>query len=70
MSGLNGRDLAENLCRTRPDMKTLFVSGYTADAVIRHGVLEAGVAYLHKPFNPESLAQKVRQTLDTPREDR
>jgi response regulator RpfG family c-di-GMP phosphodiesterase len=42
----------------------LFVSGYTDDAIIRHGILEPGIAFLQKPFSPESLARKVRELLD------
>src|SRR5216110_1072493 len=64
MPGLSGRQLADRLARLRPDTKVLYVSGYTDDAVVRHGVLEAGIAYLQKPFTIDSLARKVREVLD------
>jgi two-component system, cell cycle sensor histidine kinase and response regulator CckA len=64
MPGLNGRELAIRLVASRPDIKTLFVSGYTADAIGQHGILDAGVAFLPKPFTPHDLLRKVRQTLD------
>ena len=64
MPGMSGRQLADRLARLRPDTKVLYVSGYTDDAVVRHGVLEAGIAYLQKPFTIDSLARKVREVLD------
>jgi two-component system, cell cycle sensor histidine kinase and response regulator CckA len=68
MPQMNGRELADLLLRTRPETKVLYVSGYTDDAMLRHGVLGADVEFLQKPFTPESLAQKVRSVLDaTPR---
>src|SRR5882762_1119115 len=64
MPNLNGRDLAALFAQTRPTTKVLFMSGYTDDAIVRHGILEEGLAYLQKPFTPESLARKVRAVLD------
>jgi two-component system, cell cycle sensor histidine kinase and response regulator CckA len=64
MPGINGRALAEQLAPLRPELKVLFLSGYTDDAVIRHGGLEAGKAFLQKPFTPDALARKVREVMD------
>src|SRR5207244_738720 len=64
MPQVGGRELAERLAVTRPEMKVLFVSGYTDDAVVRHGVLETEMAFLQKPFTPSALAKKVREVLD------
>jgi CheY-like chemotaxis protein len=66
MPGLSGRQVADQLKQLRPDTRVLYASGYTDDAVVRHGVLEAGIAYLQKPFTSGSLARKVRETLDRP----
>lgn len=67
MPGMGGRRLAEELTRHHPEVKVLYASGYTDDAVVRHGVLESAVAYLQKPYTAESLARKVRQVLESPR---
>ncbi len=64
MPGLNGRELANRLAGLRPDAKVIFMSGYTDDAVTRHGVLEPGSAYVQKPFTPDAIARKVREVLD------
>jgi two-component system, cell cycle sensor histidine kinase and response regulator CckA len=63
MPHLGGRELAEELLTIRPDVKVLFVSGYTDDAIVRHGV-GAEYAFLQKPFTPAGLAKKVREVLD------
>lgn len=66
MPRLGGRELAEELAALRPDMKVLFMSGYTDDEIVRHGVLRAQTAFIQKPFAPSELARKVREVLDTP----
>jgi PAS domain S-box-containing protein len=64
MPGMTGRELAAALEAERPGLRVLFMSGYTDDTVVRYGVLEAGLAYLQKPFAAEALARKVREVLD------
>ena len=60
----SGREVAEELAGTRPEMKVLYISGYTDDAVLRSGVLAEATAFLEKPFTSVRLAHKVRQVLD------
>ena len=67
MPRAGGRELAERLLTVRRDTRVLYMSGYTDDSVVRHGILEGGVAYLQKPFSPEGLARKVREVLDAPK---
>lgn len=64
------RDLSEGISRLRPRMKCLFMSGYTADVIARHGILEKGVAFIQKPFTFSDLSLKVRETLDGARHPR
>jgi PAS domain S-box-containing protein len=64
MPGMSGREVGRTLGTSRPEMKVLYLSGYTDDSVVRHGVLQAGVEFLQKPFTADVLARKVRDVLD------
>jgi two-component system cell cycle sensor histidine kinase/response regulator CckA len=65
MPGTSGRELAEQIQVLRPDISILYMSGYTDDVVIRRGVLEAGMAFIQKPFGAEDLVRRVRDVLDS-----
>ena len=65
---MGGKVMAEWLKATYPDLKILFTSGYTDEAISHHGVLETGVEFLPKPYTPAGLARKVRRLLDEKRQ--
>jgi PAS domain S-box-containing protein len=64
MPRMSGRELAENVALIRPETRILYMSGFTDDAIVRHGVLDDGVFFIQKPFSPDALALKVRTVLD------
>ncbi len=63
MPGLNGRQLADEMLKVKPDLKVLFTSGYTENAIIHHGRLDAGVLLLAKPYRKSDLAMMIRKAL-------
>src|SRR2546425_1245113 len=64
MPDMNGRELSQRLTQVRPTIKTLYLSGYTDDAILHHGVLQEGVAFLQKPFSLGVLARKIRDVIE------
>jgi len=64
LPGISGREVARKVSAHRPDIKVLYTSGYTPDAIVHHGVLEAGLHFIQKPFTIETLASKVRAVLN------
>ncbi len=64
MPGMSGRELVQVLCKERPELKVLYISGYTEDIVLRRGVIDERLPLLTKPFTPSQLAHQVRRTLD------
>ncbi len=63
MPEMNGKELSKKLCEKCPGLRTIFMSGYTANAIAHHGVLDGGVNFVQKPFSQESLAAKVKEVL-------
>jgi YesN/AraC family two-component response regulator len=66
MPEMNGRLLVERVSEIRPEMKFLYVSGYTANMLFRNGVPEEGVNFIHKPFQIREIALKIREILEEP----
>ncbi len=64
MPGMNGRQLAQRISSTKPDVKVLFMSGYTSDVITKRGVLDEGMHFMSKPFTRNDLARKLRELLD------
>jgi len=64
MPGMSGRKLVDRLKVIHPEMKILYMSGYTDNAILHHGILEPGTNFIQKPFTVESLPRKVREVLD------
>ena len=69
LPAMGGRELAQELSALRPEMKVVFMSGYTDDAVVRHGVFTSTMRFLQKPFTLIGMARKVREALDAPMTD-
>ena len=69
MPGISGRQMVDQIWSWRPDIKVLYMSGYTEEAIDHHGFSETKAAFLQKPFTPEALARKVREVLDTGEDD-
>jgi signal transduction histidine kinase/ActR/RegA family two-component response regulator len=68
MPGMNGKDLARKIAQLFPNLKILFMSGYTANLIAHHGVLDRGVEFIQKPFSRQDLAQKIRDVLNGSKE--
>ena len=66
MPGVSGPELTRQLVQLRPSLKVIYMSGYTDDAIVHHGILNPGIAFLHKPFSSETLRKKIREVLDEP----
>ncbi len=64
MPGMSGRQLVERLREIHPEARPLYMSGYTDNAILHHGVLEKGIDFIQKPFTLEALTKKVRKVLD------
>jgi two-component system cell cycle sensor histidine kinase/response regulator CckA len=63
LPGGSARDIARQLVVTRPSLRVLYMSGYTDDAIVQHGVHEPGLAFIQKPFSGDGLVQRIREVL-------
>jgi len=63
MPGAGGREIARHICGKRSETQVLYMSGYTGDTMVHHGVLDADICFLPKPFSPDLLLEKVREAL-------
>ena len=66
MPQMSGRELSVRLAGLRPEMKVIYMSGYTDNAIVHHGILDSGTPFVQKPLLPDVLARRVREVLDTP----
>ena len=64
MPGASGPDLVKQLVEVRPGLKVIYMSGYTNEAIVHHGVLDPGIGFLQKPFSYDALGRKLREALD------
>ena len=62
---ISGRELIEKLLIDITDLKSIFISGYTENDIVHHGVLDRGISFLQKPFSPKTLVVKVKETLES-----
>jgi len=67
MPGMGGNELAEEVTKARSETRVLFMSGYAPTSVTEHGILSGDIAFIWKPFTPDTLVQKVREVLSGPR---
>ena len=70
MPGMGGRRVAEVIRATRPNLRVVYMSGYTDSAIVDHGILEPGVTFVQKPFATDTLLRKIREVLDAPNTSR
>jgi CheY-like chemotaxis protein len=63
MPGMNGRETYEAIKKLRPDIRAIFMSGYTADIIAQKGIMEEGINFISKPLNPSTLLKKIREVL-------
>ncbi len=66
MPGISGRELAKRLTGRFPNLRVMYMSGYTYNVIAQDGTLEEGISFLQKPFTPQTLKEKVREALDRP----